>query len=185
MAVGKTTILKYIEHKKIIHCCYEDNQHIIKEIKYRNLQKNILEDYLEIQKLWIKNEIIKIDKFLKYKYSLMDFGAEGIEFYTLNYPKTINKSWDIENLLKEDLNNLRAYLPERILFLNADYKTLLNNKNNDKSRNRTFFDYQYHNILPLKKKWFKIKSNVDFVDVDNPFNLHNINNPTRRRTINI
>jgi ribonucleotide reductase beta subunit family protein with ferritin-like domain len=30
----------------------------------------------------------------------MDFGAEEIEFYTINYPKIIGVDWDIEKALK-------------------------------------------------------------------------------------
>lgn len=30
--------------------------------------------------------------------TMMDFGAEEIEFYTLNYPKTIGADWDVDIL---------------------------------------------------------------------------------------
>jgi len=168
MAVGKTTALNYIAHKNNnINCCYEDNLKVIKEIQEKKLDKNLLDDYLQIQKLWIQNEIKRAENCPKNKLNLMDFGAEEIEFYTLNYPKLIGKDWDIESLLKEDLDNLRIYYPKKILFLTASYETLLRNKKNDKNRTRTFFDYQYQHLFPLKKKWFKDRANVDFLDVDN------------------
>ena len=49
----------------------------------------------------------------------MDFGAEEIEFYTLNYPKTNGQDWEIENALQKELELVRRCMPTRILFLDA------------------------------------------------------------------
>lgn len=45
----------------------------------------------------------------------MDFGAEEIEFYTLNYPITIGQDWEIENALHKELELVRKCMPTRIL----------------------------------------------------------------------
>ena len=96
----------------------------------------------------------------------MDFGAEEIEFYTINYPKTINQDWEIENALKDELKNIRKCMPTRILFLDASDETLRRHKENDPERTRTFFEYHLKYLMPLKREWFSKKDNVDYLLVD-------------------
>ncbi|MGN1472725.1 MAG: hypothetical protein ACI4WZ_01515 [Eubacteriales bacterium] len=63
MAVGKTTAVKYIqENAPYINISYEINSDIVEEVKRRNLDKNIYEDYLEIQKLWLGKEVGRYEK---------------------------------------------------------------------------------------------------------------------------
>ena len=97
----------------------------------------------------------------------MDFGAEEIEFYTLNYPKTIGQEWEIENALHEELEQVRKCMPTRILFLDASNEVLLRHKENDNTRSRNFFEHHLKYLLPLKRKWFIGKENVDVLNVDN------------------
>lgn len=167
MAVGKTTAVRYLqEHAPFVHISYEINTDIIEEIKRRNLDKNIYEDYLEIQKLWLKKEVLRWEKARAYDCSVMDFGAEEIEFYTLNYPKTIGAEWEVENVLKKELDEVRRCLPDRILFLDASEEVLRKHKENDSSRSRNFFEHHLKHFLPLKKAWFGRMENVDFLNVD-------------------
>ncbi len=107
MAVGKTTAVRYLqENAPYVNISYEINTDIIDEVKQRQLNKNKYEDYLEIQKLWLKKEIVRYNKANGFICSIMDFGAEEIEFYTLNYPKTIGQEWEIENALHEELEQV-------------------------------------------------------------------------------
>lgn len=104
MAVGKTTAVRYLQEKApYVHISYEINTDIIDEVKQRQLDKNKYEDYLEIQKLWLDKEVVRYNKAKEFPCSIMDFGAEEIEFYTLNYPITIGQKWEIENALKKEL----------------------------------------------------------------------------------
>ncbi|MGG5461280.1 hypothetical protein [Clostridium sp. B9] len=168
MAVGKTTAVNYIKNNaSYVNISFENNENVIKEVKNRGLDKNSFNDYIEIQRLWINNEITRYEKAKAFNCSIMDFGAEEIEFYTLNYPKSIGKEWNIEGELHHELELLRKCMPERILFLDASEKTLRRNKERDKTRSRSFFEYYLKNLLPLKKEWFSKKVNVDFLDVDN------------------
>ena len=97
MAVGKTTAVRYLqENVPYVNISYEINTDIIDEVKRRQLDKNKYEDYLEIQKLWLNKEVVRYNKAKDFNCSIMDFGAEEIEFYTLNYPKTIGQEWEIE-----------------------------------------------------------------------------------------
>ena len=129
MAVGKTTAIRYLqENASYINISYEINTDIIAEINQRRLNKNKYEDYLEIQKLWINKEVLRYNKAKDFMCSIMDFGAEEIEFYTLNYPKTIGQSWEIKNALKKELEQIRKCLPTRILFLDASNEVLLKHK---------------------------------------------------------
>jgi len=168
MAVGKTTAVNYIrENVPYVNISYEENSDVVQEIKRRNLDKNKFLDYIEIQKLWIYKEIERYEKAQEYECSLMDFGAEEIEFYTINYPESMGFNWDVGGNLKEELNRLGQCLPNRILFLDASEEVLRNRKENDSTRSRNFFEHYLTHLLPLKKKWFESKENVDFLNVDN------------------
>lgn len=168
MAVGKTTALDYIKlNAPEINVSYESNRHVIAEIKRRQLDKNFLKDYLEIQRLFIANEQCRYENAQKYNCTLMDFGAEEIAFYTLNYPKTIQKNWDVANLLSDELQHLYACFPQRILYLEASNETLLKRKRQDKTKNREFFNYYLQHLLPLKRKFFLKREDVDILRVDN------------------
>ncbi|WBW96396.1 hypothetical protein [Oceanirhabdus sp. W0125-5] len=168
MAVGKTTAVNYIrENAQYVNISYEENDDVINEIKRRKLDKNKFSDYIEIQRLWINKEIERWEKAKEYECSLMDFGAEEIEFYTLNYPKSMGLDWDVESKLKSELDKLRECMPECILFLDASEGALRVHKENDKTRSRNFFEYYLEHLLPLKKKWFLNKENVDVLNVDN------------------
>ena len=168
MAVGKTTAVQYLrENAPYVNISYEHNADVIDEIKQRQLDKNIYEDYLEIQKLWLSKEVVRYHKAKDFECSIMDFGAEEIEFYTLNYPKTIGQNWNIENALKKELEQIRECMPTRILFLDASTEVLVRRKENDKSRSRNFFEHHLKYLLPLKRNWFLGKENVDVLNVDN------------------
>ena len=168
MAVGKTTAVRYLqENAPYVNISYEINTDIIDEVKQRQLDKNIYKDYLEIQKLWLHKEVVRYHKTKDFQCSIMDFGAEEIEFYTLNYPKTIGQNWNVENALIEELEQVRGCMPTRILFLDASPEVLLRRKENDKTRSRNFFEHHLKYLLPLKRNWFIGKENVDVLDVDN------------------
>ena len=58
MAVGKTTAARYLEQRcQQVQVCFEDNAAVIAEIKRRGLNKNSYADYLEIQRLFLRNEL--------------------------------------------------------------------------------------------------------------------------------
>lgn len=168
MAVGKTTAVNYIRNTvPYVNIDLEDNEDVIKQIKLWNLDKNTFDDYIEIQKLWIEKEIFRWEKAQKYNCSIMDFGAEEIEFYTINYPKSIGANWNVKDKMHNELEKLRKCMPNRILFLDASESVLRRYKDNDKTRSRNFFEYHLKYLLPLKKKWFLQKENVDVLNVDN------------------
>ena len=168
MAVGKTTAVRYLqENAPYVNISYEINTDVVEEVKGRKLDKNVYADYLEIQKLWLNKEVVRYNKAKDFKCSIMDFGAEEIEFYTLNYPKTIGEDWDVENALKKELEEVRKCMPTRILFLDASNEVLLKHKENDTTRSRNFFDHHIKYLLPLKRSWFIGKENVDVLNVDN------------------
>ena len=167
MAVGKTTAVRYLQtNAPYINISYEINTDIVEEVKRRNLDKSVYEDYLEIQKLWLKKEVLRYEKAKQYPCSVMDFGAEEIEFYTLNYPKSIGVDWEIENALKKELDEVRQCMPDRILFLDASDDVLRSHKQNDPTRSRNFFEHHLTHMMPLKRQWFLGRENVDLLMVD-------------------
>ena len=54
-----------------------------------------------------------------------------------------------------------------ILFLDASSEVLLRHKENDNTRSRNFFEHHLKYLLPLKRKWFYGRENVDVLNVDN------------------
>ncbi len=168
MAVGKTTAVRYLqENAPYVNISYEINTDIVNKVKERQLDKNKFEDYIEIQKMWLNKEVQRYHKAQKFNCSIMDFGAEEIEFYTLNYPKTIQQNWDVESALHEELEAVRECMPTRILFLDASNDVLRKHKENDTTRSRNFFEHHLKYLLPLKREWFFGKENVDVLRVDN------------------
>ena len=167
MATGKTTAVQYLQiQEPRISVSFESNRHVIEEVKRRKLDKNQYEDYLEIQKLWLKNEIARYEEAITHPVSIMDFGAEEIEFYTLNYPKSMGKNWEIASALKSELEAVRACMPARILFLDASEETLRAHKEADSTRSREFFEYYLKHLMPLKKAWVRERKDTDWFSVD-------------------
>lgn len=167
MAVGKTTAARYLEaHISGLQVFYEDNAAVIEEVRRRGLDKTVYPDYLEIQKLWIANEIRRWNAARSAAAAVMDFGAEEIEFYTLFYPRSIGKDWNVTEPLAEELRALWRCLPRRVLFLDASVEVLRNRKTLDKSRSRTFFEHYLTTLLPMKRQWFLGRDDVDILPTD-------------------
>ena len=57
-------------------------------------------------------------------------------------------------------------LPQRILFLDASEEWLRKNKEGDETRSREFFEYYVKHLMPLKRKWFSGRPDVDFLKTD-------------------
>ena len=168
MAAGKTTAVRYLQqYAPYVHISYENNTDVIDEIKHRHLNKNNYHDYLEIQKLWLNKEVARYNKAKDFSCSIMDYGAEEIEFYTLNYPKSIGQHWEVETPLQHELKAVRNCMPVRILFLDASDEVLRKHRESDPTRSRTFFEHHMKYLLPLKRQWFIGKENVDVLFVDN------------------
>lgn len=165
MAVGKTSAARFIEQNvPDIFVSYENPNSVIKEIKRRKLNKDVLEDYIEIQKLFITNEIHQYQSWDKTQNVLVDFGVDEIEFHTLFYPVSMGYDWDIESLMKEELAQLRACHIDYIIVLQNSTENTINNKENDPSRTRNSFDFYQKKMFPLKEKWLLQKDNVVYVD---------------------
>ena len=140
MAVGKTTALRYLEtHAPELCVSYEDNATVIAEVRRHKLDKNRFEDYVQIQKLWLQNEIDRYERVKDAPCTVMDFGAEEIEFYTLCYPESVGQRWPVADALEHELSAVRRCIPERILFLDASEDTLRRRRDGDATRSRTFF----------------------------------------------
>ena len=168
MAAGKTTALNYLrENAPYVNVSYEENSEVVQAIRNRILEKNKYEDYLEIQRLWLDNEVRRFERVEDLPCTVMDFGVKEIEFHTINYPKAIGKDWDIENALKDKLIGVRKCMPARILFLDASDDTLRQRKQSDPNRARSSFEYYLKHLMPLKRTWFSKMSNVDYLLVDN------------------
>lgn len=169
MAVGKTTAARYLEqHCQQVQVCFEDNAAVLAEIKQRGLNKNSYADYLEIQRLFCAMSCAAGRK-QKIPHAVMDFGAEEIEFYTLNYPKSRGLEWEMEAIrqaLAPELAAVQACMPEHILFLDASEAVLRARKAGDTTRSREFFAYYLNHLLPLKREWFREKKNVTFLSTD-------------------
>lgn len=167
MAVGKTTALRYIEaHAPELCVSYEDNAAVIAEVRRRRLDKARFEDYVDIQRLWLQNEIDRYERVKDASCTVMDFGAEEIEFYTLCYPESIGQRWPVADALADELAAVQRCMPERILFLDAAEDTLRRRRDGDSTRSRAFFEHHLTHLLPLKRTWFAKRPNVDWMNTD-------------------
>lgn len=168
MAIGKTTAINYIKSTcPSIHISYENPQSILGIIRERNMNKDVLQDYIQIQRLFIKYEIERYQTFLHHSYVLCDFGIDEVEFHTLYYPVSKGYDWDIEHELKDELQQLRECKIDYIIDLTASDEQLFRNKSNDRSRNRNSFVEYQKNLYPLKKEWLQSKPNVLRIDCNN------------------
>ena len=166
MAAGKTTAAGWIaDHAPHIHVCPEDPGDVIAQVKRLGLDKSKFGDYVQIQRLWLHNEIRRWEEAQRYPLSLMDFGAEEIEFYTLHYPRSMGYDWDVACALAPELTQIRRCMPQRILFLDAPEAELRRRKEADPTRSRNFFEHYVTHLLPLKRAWFFPRENVDVLDV--------------------
>ena len=162
MAVGKTTAARYLaRHTPDLHVCLEDNRAVISQVQRLGLDKTRCDDYIRIQRLWLQHEVDRWQQARPWPCTVMDFGAEEIEFYTLHYPRTIGQDWDVEGPLARELAAVRRCMPRRILFLDAPDPVLRRRKEGDAARDRGFFEHYLQELLPLKRAWFAQKDNVD------------------------
>ena len=137
MAVGKTTAARYLaRHAPDLHVCLEDNRAVIGQVQRLGLDKTRCDDYIRIQRLWLQHEVDRWQQARPWPCTVMDFGAEEIEFYTLHYPRTIGQDWDVEGPLARELAAVRRCMPRRILFLDAPDPVLRRRKEGDAARDR-------------------------------------------------
>ena len=168
MAVGKTTAARYLaRHTPDLHVCLEDNRAVIGQVQRLGLDKTRYADYIRIQRLWLQHEVDRWQQARPWPCTVMDFGAEEIEFYTLHYPRTIGQDWDVEGPLARELAAVRRRMPRRILFLDAPDPVLRRRKEGDAARDRGFFEHYLQELLPLKRDWFAQKDNVDVLQTAN------------------
>ena len=162
MASGKTTLAKRLEQNGL-PVIYENLYPIIEKRKELNLDIYTKEGFITNQKMFIA---AKIKEFQNAKGSVVIFdrGPEDIEFYTLFYPKMIEKEWDIETELKDELHKLRECCSDAIFYLDVSKENLYDRKNNDGARNRSTFEEQLK-LVETEKEWYK-QFPVTYVDTN-------------------
>jgi hypothetical protein len=166
MAAGKSTAARWVmAQAPHIHVCLEDAGDVIAQVRAKGLDKTRFEDYVEIQRLWLRNEVRRWEEARRYPLSLMDFGAEEIEFYTLHYPRSMGYDWDVASALAPELAEIQQCMPHRVLFLDAPEEELRRRKDGDSTRSRNFFGHYVTHLLPMKRAWFFPRENVDVLDV--------------------
>lgn len=166
MAVGKSTAARYVQaHASHIHVCPEDTGDVIARVRAAGLDKTRYEDYIEIQRLWLRNEIRRWEEARRHPVSLMDMGAEEIIFYTLHYPGTMGLDWNVSLPLKEELAAVQRCMPRRTLFLDAPEEEVRRRKEGDPTRRRSFFEHSVTRLLPIKRQWLLSRPDVDVLNV--------------------
>src|SRR5699024_12646706 len=94
MAVGKTSAARWLAaHDPALHVCLEDNAAVLAEVRRRGLDKTRLPDYLAIQRLWIGQEVRRWQAAQAYPCTVLDCGAEVIEFFPLHDPSYNRRHW--------------------------------------------------------------------------------------------
>lgn len=155
MAAGKTTAARYVEQaRRDIHVSYEDPGPVLEEVRKHGYRQDTLEGFVEIQRLFIVAEIARWRENQKYDVVLMDMGPEEIAFFTLHYPKSRGFAWDVQCLLRDELEALRGCRADRVLFVDVETDRLRRYKEEDRTRRRGSFEHYVERMLPMKKDWF-------------------------------
>lgn len=163
MAGGKTTLTKRLEKQlKNVYFTYENPYPIVKQRKSKKLDLYTKEGFVENQRLFIASEIKRYHS-LEGK-TIFDRGPEDTEFFTLHFPIANGFDWDVEQLLKEELEALRMCRSDVILYLDTSEKTLFLRRKRDQIRKRNSFEKNIK-MYPYEKDWFK-QFNTKFVDVN-------------------
>lgn len=165
MAAGKTTVARYLADRGI-PVLLEDISRPVAQCRALGLDKHTRSGYVQTQRLFIRNEILRWNRAQQYPCAVMDLGAEEIEFYTLCYPATIGQDWPVEQDLADALAALRRCRADRTLFLDASPATLLARCQGDTSRDRGFFRHSTRYLLPAKRAWFSGRPDVTFLCTD-------------------
>ena len=161
MAVGKSTLAQRLQNRY---------QNIYFSFEYQKKKPDGLDmfresDYYKIQSYFIRLEIDRF-KNLPSGNVIIDLGPEEIEFYTLFFPKSIGLNWNVEEALKDDLNELRNCKVDGILYLDANIDTLKQRKSGDYSRKRGFFENYIKYLHPYKKQYVQSQNNVTVINVN-------------------
>ena len=167
MAVGKTIALKIIEkvYSKIA-ISFVDISPVVDKINKHQLDNNKLDDYCEIQQLFIQHERDRYELVRDNEIVLMDYGAEEIAFYTQYFPKVAGYSWTLPSNLLLEVNRLKECFADYIIFLDADETVLYQRQKNDFNRRRHFFKWYTHHLLPAKKHYLDTFSNVIHINTN-------------------
>ncbi|EJS70786.1 ATP-binding protein [Bacillus cereus] len=162
MASGKTTLAKRLEERGY-SVIYENPYPIVEKRKELNLDMNSKEGFITNQKMFME---AKIKEFQNVKGSVVIFdrGPEDIEFYSLFYPKLIEKEWDIETELQDDLCKLRECRSDAIFYLDISKEGLYDRKHNDRARTRSTFEEQFK-LVEIEKEWYK-QFSVTYANTD-------------------
>jgi deoxyadenosine/deoxycytidine kinase len=165
MAAGKTTLAKRLEKRlKDVTFVYENPYPIVEKRKKLNLDIYKEKDFITNQKLFIEAEIERFNQ-LPEGTIIFDRGPEDVEFYTLYFPKAIGQNWNVEEQLKDELQELRKCRSDIILYLDVSIQTLYKRKQADLTRRRNSFA-QNMKLYPYEKEWFE-QFNAYFVGVNN------------------
>ncbi|PGS48790.1 ATP-binding protein [Bacillus sp. AFS041924] len=164
MAGGKTTLAKALENQlKNFKVKYENPYPIVNNRNNLKLDLHTLEGFVKNQRMFIEAEIKRYIH-LSNDHIILDRGPEDIEFYTLFFPIANGYSWDIENLLKDELTQLRKCRSDLIIYLDAEIKTLETRRENDWSKRRNSFE-QNMKLYKYEKNWYK-QFNTKLIDVN-------------------
>lgn len=165
MAAGKTTLAKRLERAiRDAWVIYEDPSALVQKRKELALDLENEKDFIVNQRMFIEHEVERFRRLPDAKI-IYDRGPEDIECYTLHYPLSIGKEWDIEGQLKAELNELRSCRSDAILYLDAQASTLRARKERDSTRSRGSFA-QAMGMLSYEKEWFSKLPTTTLLPVD-------------------
>jgi len=154
MASGKTTLARALEDAyPELHVYYENPYPIVQKRKELGLDIRTEDGFVENQRLFIQAEIERFRHFPD-GHIILDRGPEDLEFYTLHYPQIHGHDWDIESRLKTELEALREYRSDQILYLRASNQLLQTRRDADQTRTRQSFE-QHQPLWALEENWYK------------------------------
>lgn len=162
--VGKSTLLSNISRicPKFLYA-FESVAHLETIKRRQKLDLNNLNDFLVNQKRFISWELTRYTKFKNEEVVILDRGAESTEFFTLHYPRIMDKNWEIEHLLKEELSRLQTCRANQILYLTASSEQILLRSERDQ-RVRPTLDRWMQFFEKPAQAWFEKFDNCKLLE---------------------
>jgi len=152
-AVGKSTLVRALASHFEAEFRLETVAALEKLKVEERLDLSRLDDFVANQRRFVTWETTRHQEFRPGELVFLDRGPDSTEFFCFATPHVLGCSWNVEQVLREELLALRAIRANVILYLEADLEQLLSRATND-SRVRPTLRRWLEKYEPLARNWF-------------------------------
>ena len=155
-AVGKTTSLNIVREKKPNwEVVDEQITKINQKLGFMGLVPENLELFIERQRTFFNEEVRFLKKLEYTKTRLFDNSIESIEFFTFNFSPFKRNTHEIKKRLSREINELRRYSSDYIIYLYDTFENLKEKKMKDTSKKeRHILSHAFKQVYEEHYRWF-------------------------------